>query len=216
MKRSNSRNLAFQVATLLGLLAGAPFTARAQFYSTYANGINNSGEFVGTYTSQYNSGGFMNSGGVYTTLNDPTGLAGTTTPHGINDSGQIVGDYLDSSGNQHGFLYSGGSFTTLNGPPAQLTRRHGGSTTPDRSSAITSTAQATTASCIPAGPTPRSTTPQGLRSHFNKPWLTTSTAQDRSSARIGAQTDSSTASCIPAGLTRRSTLLTACIQPRTR
>ena len=34
---------------------------------------------------------------------------------GINDAGQIVGDYEDSTG-EHGFLYSGGTYTTLNDP----------------------------------------------------------------------------------------------------
>ena len=34
----------------------------------------------------------------------------------INDAGQIVGDYLDSSGTMHGFLYSAGIYTTLDDP----------------------------------------------------------------------------------------------------
>ncbi len=39
-----------------------------------------------------------------------------TEAYGINDAGQIVGDYADSSGAVHGFLYSGGSYTTLDDP----------------------------------------------------------------------------------------------------
>jgi hypothetical protein len=41
--------------------------------------------------------------------------ATNTDAHGINASGQIVGDYTDGSGIQ-GFLLSGGSFTALNAP----------------------------------------------------------------------------------------------------
>ena len=39
-----------------------------------------------------------------------------TEAFGINDAGQIVGNYFDSSGTEHGFLYSGGTYTTLNDP----------------------------------------------------------------------------------------------------
>src|SRR5215472_288937 len=41
--------------------------------------------------------------------------ATNTDAHGINASGQIVGDYTDGSGTQ-GFLLSGGTLTTLNDP----------------------------------------------------------------------------------------------------
>ena len=37
-------------------------------------------------------------------------------PFGINDLGQIVGDYVDSSGVVHGFLYNGVTYTPLNAP----------------------------------------------------------------------------------------------------
>jgi probable HAF family extracellular repeat protein len=39
-----------------------------------------------------------------------------TAATGINDLGQIVGYYIDSSGTEHGFLYSGGTYTTLDDP----------------------------------------------------------------------------------------------------
>jgi len=39
-----------------------------------------------------------------------------TRAYGINDTGQIVGDYLDSSGRLHGFRLSGGRFTKINVP----------------------------------------------------------------------------------------------------
>ena len=59
--------------------------------------------------------GFLDSGGIYTTLDDPLGAKGTVA-NGINDAGQIVGYYVDSSGTPHGFLYSGGTYTTLDDP----------------------------------------------------------------------------------------------------
>ena len=45
----------------------------------------------------------------YTTLNDPLAKYGTVA-QGINDAGQIVGWYKDSSSALHGFLYNGGSY----------------------------------------------------------------------------------------------------------
>ena len=57
---------------------------------------------------------------TYTTLDDPSGVMGTTTATGINNAGQIVGTYQTvTSGHQiHGFLYSGGTYTTIDDPLA--------------------------------------------------------------------------------------------------
>jgi probable HAF family extracellular repeat protein len=43
---------------------------------------------------------------------------GGTYANGVNNAGQIVGDYIDSSGHAHGFLYrpSSGTYKTLNDP----------------------------------------------------------------------------------------------------
>jgi probable HAF family extracellular repeat protein len=49
------------------------------------------------------------------TLLDVPG-ATDTSALGLNNRGQIVGDYSDTSG--HGFLYAGGTFTALNAPGA--------------------------------------------------------------------------------------------------
>jgi probable HAF family extracellular repeat protein len=46
--------------------------------------------------------GFLLDDGMYTTLDVPGSTA--TFAEGINNLGQIVGDYLDGSGNRHGFL----------------------------------------------------------------------------------------------------------------
>ena len=52
---------------------------------------------------------------TYTTLDDPLATAGSH-PRSINATGQIVGDYRDSS--NHGFLLTGGTYTTFNDPSA--------------------------------------------------------------------------------------------------
>jgi len=44
--------------------------------------------------------------------------ATATVACGINDKGQVVGAYTDSSGQIHGFLDSGGAFTTIDIPGA--------------------------------------------------------------------------------------------------
>jgi hypothetical protein len=48
---------------------------------------------------------------LYTTFDVPGSML-ATSPRGINNSGQIVGNYLRLPGN-HGFLLSGGSYTTF-------------------------------------------------------------------------------------------------------
>jgi probable HAF family extracellular repeat protein len=83
---------------------------------TFASDINASGQIVGTYNSAggpYH--GFLYSGGTYTTLDDPsasTSVFGGTHALGINDAGQIVGQFDNATG-RHGFFYNGGNFTTL-------------------------------------------------------------------------------------------------------
>jgi choice-of-anchor C domain-containing protein len=48
---------------------------------------------------------------------------GSTLPHGINDSGQVVG--FSGDGSVHGFLYSGGVYTTIDFPGASKSRLGG-------------------------------------------------------------------------------------------
>jgi probable HAF family extracellular repeat protein len=50
----------------------------------------------------------------YLTLDDPL-ATNVTGASGINDAGQIVGNYTDASG-IHGFLYNGGSYSTFDDP----------------------------------------------------------------------------------------------------
>ena len=62
------------------------------------------GEIVGTYFIGAGQYGFVEIGGVFTTVNDPNGVLGTTNVFGVNDSGDIVGSYTDASGVTHGFV----------------------------------------------------------------------------------------------------------------
>jgi probable HAF family extracellular repeat protein len=59
--------------------------------------------------------GFIYSEGAFTTIDYP-GANYYTCPTSINNKGQIVGTYGDSSTDQHGFLYSNGTFTTIDEP----------------------------------------------------------------------------------------------------
>ena len=54
------------------------------------------------------------SGYTFTTIVVPGSLG--TIAGGINDRGQIVGDFTDDAGIQHGFLDTGGNFTSINPP----------------------------------------------------------------------------------------------------
>jgi hypothetical protein len=80
----------YQTFTVPGSLPGAAVTS-----------INAAGEMVGIYNNlSGNTAGFLDNGGVFTSINEPTG---STTPIGINKSGEIVGGYTDTSNVQHGF-----------------------------------------------------------------------------------------------------------------
>jgi probable HAF family extracellular repeat protein len=48
-----------------------------------------------------------------------------TDAYGINNAGQIVGYYYNSTGTEHGYVYTGGSFTTIDVPGATGTGAHG-------------------------------------------------------------------------------------------
>src|ERR1700747_1155311 len=56
----------------------------------------------------------------FTTIDFPGGSR--TRSVGINDRGDIVGDYFDSAGVQHGYLLSNGTFTTFDPPGSIQTR----------------------------------------------------------------------------------------------
>jgi len=82
--------------------------------STGLSDINDAGQIVGyaTNANPAREHGFVYSDGTFTSLDLPGANPVFTYPHGINDSGQIVGSY-----NQiHGFLYTNGVTTNIDFP----------------------------------------------------------------------------------------------------
>lgn len=88
---------------------------------TQAYGLNPNGavSVVGTYVSNVtnNAVGFLYRNGQFTDVPGPAG-AKASSANGINDSGDIVGYYTDSTNVVHGFLLHGKAYTTLNVPGA--------------------------------------------------------------------------------------------------
>jgi hypothetical protein len=60
---------------------------------------------------------YLLSGGLYTTLDDPSAVHGTIAV-GLNSPGTIAGEYLDANSAYHGFLLRGGNYTTYDDPNA--------------------------------------------------------------------------------------------------
>src|SRR5579862_8662405 len=67
---------------------------------------------------------FALSNGIFTTFNVPDANPGTTIAEGVNDAGQIVGYYRNSTG-QHGFLDANGVFSTIDVPGSTSTTAMG-------------------------------------------------------------------------------------------
>jgi hypothetical protein len=82
-------------------------------FNSQATGVNDAGTVVGFL--QYDAAGdfraFEDVGGTVTTL-APFGSA-SAQALGINDLGEIVGDWVDSGGAMHGFLDNAGVFTSF-------------------------------------------------------------------------------------------------------
>lgn len=94
---------------------------------TEATEINNPGQIAGDFGDLSGAGhGFVLAAGSFSTVDVPGSLPGFTIAFGINDRGQITGNYRDSTvGHIHGFLLSNGSFTTIDFPGATATRARG-------------------------------------------------------------------------------------------
>ena len=163
-------------------------------FSTLANGINDAGQVVGTYTNSAGTFGFLESGGSYTTIDVPG--ATRTEANGINDAGQVVGTYVTTQE-----LTAASWSPTVRTPRSTYPVSPMGLTTPAKSWAVTRISYHLehTASWSPAGHIPRSTypaltrpKPMGLTTPA-KSWANTVTPQD------------CTVSWTPAGRTPRST-----------
>ena len=84
---------------------------------TSANGMNNSGQIVGSYAdSAGHTHGFLDTRGSFSTINVPG--ATSTSANGINNFGDIVGNFVDNKGMEHGFLDHHGHFTNIDAPGA--------------------------------------------------------------------------------------------------
>jgi probable HAF family extracellular repeat protein len=84
--------------------------------TTYCFAINNLGAIVGYYvTSTFVGQAFLYQNGSFTDIG-PTGSQAL----GINDNGDITGNFGDANG-VHGFLLKGGTFTTIDVPGASFT-----------------------------------------------------------------------------------------------
>jgi uncharacterized membrane protein len=90
---------------------------------TFAYGINNTGQIVGSYNGSPifhadTARGYLLSGENYTPIDYPGGAP--TVAYGINNTGQIVGQHFLNAG-RYSFLLSGGNYTPINYPGARAT-----------------------------------------------------------------------------------------------
>jgi probable HAF family extracellular repeat protein len=113
--------LAFGPAAVAGSYAFTTITPPGSVINgaaiNMAFGINDSGTIVGVSTSPttFDPTTFLYSNGTYSTLSYPGGNG--TFGFGINNSGQIVGQYGDASGNLNAFVYtSANNYATINPP----------------------------------------------------------------------------------------------------
>jgi hypothetical protein len=94
---------------------------------TFAYGINDHDQVVGTYTD---SGGVFHAfsrdaSGNITTFDVPFAGATLTVAEDINNQGVIVGHWFDAHGIDHGFIDVNGQFTSFDFPGAAQTRLRG-------------------------------------------------------------------------------------------
>ncbi len=99
----------------------APGAGTGEGQGTYAEAVNSSGEIAGSYVDASGvSHGFLLSGGTYTSFDPPGSVA--TYAYGMNDAGDIVGEYcttsecITSADGGLGFLLSNGVFTMITIP----------------------------------------------------------------------------------------------------
>jgi probable HAF family extracellular repeat protein len=91
---------------------------------TNANGINSSGQIVGTFIVTSGVQSFLLSGGVFTTIQFPGGNT-TTFAEGINDAGDVAGSYAAPGIFSQAFIMQGSTFTAINFPGSSNTEAWG-------------------------------------------------------------------------------------------
>jgi probable HAF family extracellular repeat protein len=109
------------------LASGGPITFSTLDYpgalATWARGINNLGQIVGSYRDGTGDHGFVYTGGLFKTLDFPGADypgGAATAARDINDSGMIVGTYGSATGN-HGFSFDGTAYLSMDAPGADYT-----------------------------------------------------------------------------------------------
>ncbi|NOT85889.1 MAG: hypothetical protein HOP02_14160, partial [Methylococcaceae bacterium] len=85
---------------------------------TFAYGINAKGQVVGDYVDGTGKHGFVYDNGSYTTLDNPNGF--DTNATGINNNGQVTGNFRIGTTGIYGFMYdlASNTYTTLSHPKA--------------------------------------------------------------------------------------------------
>ena len=96
----------FTSPTFIGINNLLPVNDNSQ-----ATGVNDGGWIVGFYQEGANFTGFLDKSGAISSILFPGSVS--TQVLGINDFGEMVGDYTLSNGDQFGFLDKGGMFTKL-------------------------------------------------------------------------------------------------------
>lgn len=118
--------LGFVLMAVAPALAGPAYTVFSDpsggAGSTLQFGLNNAGEYVGSYLSGGVYYGFMNNTVDFSPVKPPDGAG--YHPTGINNVNGIVGYYQDPAGT-HGFVDQGGSYSTLNIAGATRTYAYG-------------------------------------------------------------------------------------------
>jgi len=85
--------------------------------------LNSASEVFDQIVGSAGGKGFLYSGGSFSTIEVPGAIQ--TVPTGINNNGQIVGWFIDTSRNYHGFLDDSGNLTTIDIPGSRFTQAHG-------------------------------------------------------------------------------------------
>jgi len=86
---------------------------------TFADDVNNAGAVVGAFRNVSGGHGFVLANGVFTTIDVP-GAVNETSVTGINDAGQLVGQYRQTgTTNYLGFVKSGNTFTLFDAAQVQ-------------------------------------------------------------------------------------------------
>jgi probable HAF family extracellular repeat protein len=93
---------------------------------TAAGSVNDRGQIVGRYTNTPSvqdptatNRGYLLDRGRLTRLDPPGAVSSQAV--GINNRGQVVGEYRDAAGTYHGYLWERGRFTTIDRPGAAAT-----------------------------------------------------------------------------------------------